>query len=139
MRRQREWAEQARLASRLAKLLDPDYIFWTAVDNEPWSLVHGIKRKERGIRAGVPDLLFWFRDPDTGSAISLAIELKSGDNKLSSKQRAVRDQMRAAGVKWFLCRSSEEVIDTLRAEGVPFRDDVQTSSQQPRISATMRF
>jgi hypothetical protein len=47
-----EWAEQAKLAARLTKMLDPTCVFWTAVDNQPWSKVAGIMRKRRGCRSG---------------------------------------------------------------------------------------
>lgn len=132
-RRQAEWQEQAKLATLLAKLLDPAYIFWTAVDNTPWSLPDGIRRKSRGIKRGVPDVLLWF------DGRTVAIEMKSQTGKLSREQREVRDAMQRVGIAWHLCRSAQEALDVLRAEGVPFRDDVQTSSQQPRISATMRI
>jgi hypothetical protein len=87
--RQWEWAEQTALAEQLAELLPPG-VFWTSIDNQPWSKAAGIMRKRRGCRAGTPDILLL-----CGRLIGL--ELKSLSGKVSGAQEEVRLQiLRAA-------------------------------------------
>jgi hypothetical protein len=72
------------------------------------------KMKAAGVRRGWPDLQFLFPD-----GVTRYIELKAGAS-LSPEQREFRD--RCAPHRIFaLCRSVDEVADTLRAWGVKLR------------------
>lgn len=113
--RQWEWAEQADLAERLAELLDPACVFWTAVDNQPWSKVAGILRKKRGVRPGIPDILVLYR----GKLIGL--ELKSRIGRVSEAQLAVRREMLLAGGMWWMVRGARSALVALHRSGVKFR------------------
>jgi hypothetical protein len=110
--RQWEWAEQSDLAARLAELLDPACVFWTAVDNQPWSKVAGILRKRRGCRSGTPDLLILHK----GKLIGL--EMKSRSGRVSRAQKEVRLEMLRAGGIWWLCRGARSGLVALHRSGV---------------------
>jgi hypothetical protein len=107
---------QTDLAAQLAELLDPARVFWTAVDNQPWSTVAGILRKRRGCRSGIPDLLVLFN----GKLIGL--ELKSIAGRVSAAQKAVRLELLCAGGLWFCCRTARSALAALARSGVPFRE-----------------
>jgi hypothetical protein len=113
--RQWEWAEQTDLAAQLAELLDPACVFWTAVDNQPWSKVAGILRKRRGCRSGTPDLLILHK----GKLIGL--EMKSRIGRVSRAQKEVRLEMLRAGGMWWLCRTARSALVALHRSGVSFR------------------
>jgi hypothetical protein len=113
--RQWEWAEQTALAAQLAELLDPAGVFWTAVDNQPWSKVAGILRKRRGCRSGTPDLLIL----NKGKLIGL--EMKSRIGRMSRAQKEVRLEILRAGGTWWLCRSARSALVALHRSGVRLR------------------
>ena len=77
--------------------------------------VEGGKRKRRGCRAGDPDLQF-----DYGRCV-FYIELKTRKGDLSTAQIAERERILASGGAWVLCRSLDDMIDTLRNWGFPLR------------------
>jgi len=111
--RQWEWAEQIALAEQLAELLPPG-VFWTSIDNQPWSKVAGIRRKRRGCRAGTPDILLL-----CGRLIGL--ELKSLSGRVSRAQEEVRLQILRAGGMWVMVRTARAALVALHRLGVPFR------------------
>lgn len=113
--RQWEWRLQVALAERLTELLDPSAVFWTSVDNQPWSLVSGIMRKKRGCRAGTPDVLL------VHNAKVIGLELKSLGGKLSPAQKEVRLEMLRAGGMWVMVRTARGALTALHRLGVPFR------------------
>jgi hypothetical protein len=113
--RQWEWAEQAKLAARLRKMLDPARVFWTAVDNQPWSKVAGIMRKRRGCRSGTPDLLILHK----GKLIGL--EMKSRIGRVSRAQKEVRLEMLRAGGMWWMARTARAALVALHRSGVGLR------------------
>jgi hypothetical protein len=115
-RQARQWerAVQIDLAAQLAEL-NPASVFWTAVDNQPWSKVAGILRKRRGCRCGVPDLLILHK----GTLIGL--ELKSRSGRVSRAQKEVRLEMLRAGGLWFLVRNTRGALVALNRCGIRFR------------------
>jgi hypothetical protein len=122
--RQWEWAEQTALAEQLADLLPPG-VFWSSVDNQPWSKVAGLLRKRRGVRAGMPDLLILFE----GRLIGL--EMKSLIGRLSSAQEEVRLQILRAGGMWFLVRTARAALVALHGVGIRFRRPWKTPVLEP--------
>ena len=112
--RQWEWAEQIELTVQLNELLGPD-VFWTAIDNQPWSKVAGILRKKRGVRSGMPDVLILYK------GMLIGLELKSPIGKLSWAQKEVRLEILRAGGKWWMARSARAALMALRLSGVAFR------------------
>jgi hypothetical protein len=113
--RQWEWEEQTVLTKQLSELLNADYIFWTAVENAPWSRLAGIMRRRRGCRSGVPDILL------VCNGKLIAIEVKSLFGRVSPAQREVRAEMVRAGAQWWLCRTATGALTALFRAGVPFK------------------
>ena len=113
--RQWEWTAQTDLAAQLAELLDPARVFWTSVDNQPWSKVAGMLRKRRGCRSGTPDILVLYQ----GKLIGL--ELKSLNGRVSKAQKEVRLEMLGAGGEWVMVRTARAALVALVRCGVRFR------------------
>lgn len=111
---QREWTAQKLDNAFLGKAL-PDDAYFTAIDHaRKMSLVAGKQRKDRGLKAGIPDWLIVWR------GITLWIERKEGSS-LSGPQQATRDALRANGHLWELARSLDDVEAACRAAGIPLR------------------
>jgi len=100
----------------LAKTLPPN-VEWTAnAAGVPVHIRTANMMKAAGVRRGWPDLQFLFPD-----GVTRFVELKAGAS-LSSEQRAFRDRCQAIRPDlWAVCRSVDEVADTLRAWGVRLR------------------
>jgi hypothetical protein len=98
----------------------PPSILWTAsLTGVNLSMRARTKAKAAGVKRGFPDLQFVFPD-----GITRYIELKAGAG-LSPEQRAFRDHcqgVRPAVDIWEVCRSIDEVADTLRRWGARLRD-----------------
>jgi hypothetical protein len=111
----REWREQQRLCLLLSTWL-PDDAFWTAIDTVARSATAGAMRKRRGVKAGLCDVLIWYRGR------TYCIELKGPYGQCRPAQRVVREQMLRAGVSgfWF-CRTAESVLAVLVDNGVKLR------------------
>jgi len=111
----REWREQIKLKSLLDTWL-PDDAFWTSIDTIARSQVAAAMRKRRGVRAGLCDVIVWYRGR------TYCIELKGPYGQCRPAQRLVREQMLRAGVSgfWF-CRTAESVLVVLADNGVKFR------------------
>jgi hypothetical protein len=111
--RREEWRTQTVVAELLKRHL-PVGCFASALDNTPRSARAGQLAKLRGTRAGIPDWVFIWR----GEIIW--VELKSCRGIASKIQRQVRDELLAAGVKfWFLTRSPRACLLALHLAGVP--------------------
>ncbi|MGH7119557.1 MAG: VRR-NUC domain-containing protein [Acetobacteraceae bacterium] len=114
---QREHLFQKELAEVLARRLPPG-CWWTAVDEgglrRPWIAK---ARRERGCRAGAPDLLLLWRGKLTG------IELKVPGNRPSQSQRAMREEILDARGRWFCCYSVQAVLQVLKRLRVPLLPD----------------
>jgi hypothetical protein len=70
--------------------------------------------KAMGVRAGVPDLLIWAQGGG-----HFAIELKAETGRLSPAQADWHATMANLGHRVYVCRSIEDVENSLRAEAVP--------------------
>jgi hypothetical protein len=66
------------------------------------------KRRERGVKPGIPDYLFWHR------ARAFAIELKVGDNKLDDDQRTFATSFIHADCFFKVCWTKDQVFETVR-------------------------
>lgn len=100
----------------LTRALPPDAIH-TSVDAGQGRMdpIAGAHRRERGCRAGWPDLQIIWRGQFHG------IELKGPKGRLSDNQVAVAEAIITAGGWWAECRSVEEVEATLRSWAIPLR------------------
>lgn len=95
----------------------PPAIDWTAnAAGVPVHIRTANMMKAAGVRRGWPDLQFLFPD-----GVTRYIELKAGAS-LSSEQRAFRHRCQSIRSDiWAVCRSVDEVADTLRAWGARLR------------------
>jgi hypothetical protein len=73
-------------------------------------------RKRRGVKAGLSDVLIWYRGR------TYCIELKGPYGQCRPAQRLVREQMLRAGIKaWWQCRTAESAMWAIAKSGVKFR------------------
>jgi hypothetical protein len=90
-------------------------------------------RKRRGVKAGLSDVIIWYRGR------TVCVELKGPYGQCRPAQRLVREQMLRAGIKaWWQCRTAESAMWALRKSGIKFRvivnDDGSTETwQQPEL------
>jgi hypothetical protein len=76
-------------------------------------------QKQRGVRAGMPDVAVLHR---RGSRIKIVfIELKSKRGVVSDNQKQVRVELLRVGCKWWLARSARAALTALHRSGVVFR------------------
>ena len=126
MRRAGSHAERRthiRLARLLDYYLDHSRVFWTSIENRPVSAVSGKYQKLMGVRAGVPDVLVFYRG-ETGIVI-VWVELKSRSGSFTTVQHQVCKELLAAGALYFAARSARAVLAALLRAGVPFRHEWQ--------------
>lgn len=81
--------------------------------------------KRSGLKAGMPDILLFFKSRCYG------IELKTGKNALSPDQKETISQLGYAGVPVWVCRSVEDVISVLRIVKLPMRPLAGGDQWQP--------
>lgn len=113
-RAQREWQAQKADNAFLSKAL-PFGAFYTAIDHaRKMTKQHGKQRKDRGIKAGLPDWLIVY------DGITLWIERKAGSS-LSEHQHVTREYLVKNGHRWALARSTEEIEIACREAGIPLR------------------
>lgn len=93
----------------------PELIF-THPANQGRSASEGAKLKRMGVRSGVPDLLFWWKDELR--IASGAIELKASTGSLSPEQKQFRNDFVNAGGAYGICRTVAEVRDMLTSWGL---------------------
>jgi hypothetical protein len=87
-------------------------LIWTHCANQGRSPREGHKLKRMGVRAGVSDFVFWW--PSNAAAI----ELKSPTGTSSPAQKKFRAEFEAIGGKYAVCKTGEEVRDTLISWGL---------------------
>ena len=75
-----------------------------------------------GYRPGTPDMVVIYR-PSSGPIV-IWLELKSAKGTLSKAQEQCRKDLIAAGCKWALCRTLDDVERALRRFGLPLRASV---------------
>jgi hypothetical protein len=128
----REWREQIKLKFLLDTWL-PDDAFWTATDPVARSATAGAMRKRRGVKAGLSDVIIWYRGR------TVCVELKGPYGQCRPAQRLVREQMLRAGIKaWWQCRTAESAMWAIAKSGLKFRaivheDGSLESWQQPPL------
>jgi VRR-NUC domain len=121
-----EWQQQVLLSKLLDRWLDPACSVWTATDPVASSATAGAMRKKRGVQAGVPDTLVWYRGK------SITIEMKSPGGKTSDSQRAFRERLLRARVRWWVCCSANAAMVALRRSGVRFREIIREDGRVER-------
>ena len=76
-----------------------------------------------GYKSGTPDMLVIYK-PGAWITGVIWLELKSATGRLSKAQELCRDDLVAAGCKWALVRSLDDVERALKRFGVPLRASV---------------
>lgn len=110
-----EHEAQIACARMLAQVLRPD-VCWTAVDHaNARDKLTGAIRKARGVKAGIPDFLFWHYGR------GFAIEFKRADGVLSDAQRAFLRTLIGAEVEVAVCWNSVQVFQKVVEWGLARR------------------
>ena len=112
-----EHALQERVAGSLQVAL-AGVAWWSGIDHGAGKMGKAAagRRKVRGVKAGIPDIVVLF----CGRLIGIELK-RAGGGAQSPEQRALEVEWRAQGAGYCVARSLAEVEAALRAEGVPIR------------------
>jgi hypothetical protein len=110
----------------LDRLLDPQRVFWTSIDNRPISRLSGFLAKQRGVRPGLPDIMCI---PSLGHPVF--VELKSKAGHANKAQKGVREELGRVGCRWFMARSARAALVALLRAGVPLREPWEAPRLEP--------
>lgn len=113
MRRQFEAAFQQEVVWYLQTFLQDRAFFFSVPNEGRRSLVNGAQLKRMGLRSGVADIVVVW------DGKVFFIELKAGKNKQTDAQIAFHHDCIVANTPYAVCRTLEEVVAYLRANGVP--------------------
>lgn len=112
----------AAVAQFLRLTLRPPTV-WTTFPAGGGGLERGRMLARLGLRPGIPDILVWHPAPSAAegarSVIMVGLELKTDIGRQSVVQRTVEEDFGAAGARYALCRSVDDVQAALVAAGVP--------------------
>jgi hypothetical protein len=118
-----ERVAQCECTQMLERVLLPDVV-WTAIDHShslnmeigrngrPIGIQEVVRRKKQGVKAGIPDYLFWYR------ARSFAIEFKIGDGRLSDAEKTFLRGLIREGTFCRVCWGSTQVMNTVWGWGL---------------------
>ena len=98
----------------LCLVLAPTVVAWST-ENRRNGLLEGVRRRLRGMIAGVPDMVFHWQG---GIAY---VELKVPGGRPSEAQVRLQARLRAIGVPVAVCTSLDQVLAFLRDCGCPMR------------------
>lgn len=111
----REEDLQRQVADYLDRFLPDDSLWWHTPNGSERNRAVAAKLKSHGVKPGVPDVtVLWRGRP-------IFIELKTARGSLQPDQRTWRDRLTEQGVPWALCRSLDEVVAFLVAQGLPMK------------------
>lgn len=117
-RAQPEAALQRAVCQFLKHALDKGVV-WLHPANERSNRIEAMRLSRMGVEPGVADLLFlWYEGHG-------AIELKAPRGYLSQAQKAWRKKYEETGGLYSVCRSVEEVQDTLELWRLPLKASVR--------------
>lgn len=134
------------VASYLDRVLLAREAFWTTFPSGGYALnrVAAAHLKQRGLKAGMPDLFIWYANVRSGEDFwpyrCLGIELKRARKYQSPSQLFVAKKLSEMGVPVVVCRCIEDVAKELQIYGVPTREsknyEVTHNRDLPRIDLT---
>lgn len=93
----------------------PQNAYAMSHENRGNNPIEGHRRKMRGCLAGWPDLQVIY-----GGQHHL-IEIKTAKGRVSKVQNYTHERLKRAGADVAVCRSVDEVLEHLKARGVPLR------------------
>ena len=99
----------------LQKVLHPGVVAYS-LENRHVGAVEGSMRRERGVKAGIPDMIFHW--PHGWCAY---IEIKPPKCYPTRSQKHMHELLRTAGIAVGVCHSISEVLIFLRDQGCPLR------------------
>lgn len=123
---------EAQLHKAVAKFLAaalPPEVAWTTFPAGGGGKVRGAQLKERGLRAGWPDIQLIVGGSFVG------IELKTPRGKIEPHQDECHAAIRKAGGYVFTCRSMEGVAAVLRGLGVQLSARVMAGGGWAKVAA----
>lgn len=95
----------------------PQLLYWHTPNGGKRNPREAARFRKMGVKAGVADIVLFWKDehqPKWG-----AIELKAGKNSQTKEQGVFQYRCQWVGGFYTICRSLEEVIETLRQWRVP--------------------
>jgi hypothetical protein len=110
--------------ARMQRILLRSGVCWTAIDHghtfdktlgrhgKPIGLIEAQKRKARGVRAGIPDFLYWHQGR------GYAIERKVAGGVISDEQKQFQAELVEAGIPVAVCWTQKEICDALEGWGL---------------------
>ncbi|MEE8607189.1 MAG: hypothetical protein V3S55_06280 [Nitrospiraceae bacterium] len=134
-RQQPEQIFQRQVAQFLTLALPTPEAWFTTIPAGGGGKTRGAILKGMGYKAGTPDMLVIYRRgllqtsaTGPGSRLSettvIWLEFKAPNKWPTKVQKQCRDDLIAAGCKWALCRTLEDVERALRHFGMPLRATV---------------
>ena len=127
-----------KLACAIADYLDrcaPSLPFTHVPLGEHRNAVTGARLKRMGTKRGWPDYVC----PVPPHGRLLAMELKAEGGRQSPDQKAVQAQLEAAGARYVVIRSLDDLRQTLAEEGVPTREAPGGTADATAISKIPAF
>lgn len=114
-----EHALHCAVARFLDVVIHPPF-YWTSIDAGAGKMspIAAAKRKARGVKRGIPDILVMGPGPNV-----LWIELKRKGGTLTPEQKAFAEAMHACQAWTVLCRSVEEVAGALEFVRMKRKDE----------------
>ena len=97
------------------RLAEPPGFFWTSIENRGEGQREGARRKRRGCRAGVPDILTIYQGR------VLFLEVKTPKGRLSPNQKERIPEIELAGARVVIVRSVDDIFEALKEAGVPVK------------------
>ncbi|MGQ3040562.1 MAG: VRR-NUC domain-containing protein [Brevundimonas sp.] len=102
--------------ARLLPIVAPDLLWWHTPNGGYRHPREARKLKDMGVRPGVADLVLILP-----GNIAAFIELKVGRNPQTDAQKSFQSQCEARGLAYAICKTVDDVLNTLRSWGVPLR------------------
>lgn len=96
-------------------LAEPPGFFWASIENRNNGRNEGGRRKRRGCKAGIPDILTIYQGR------VLFLEVKTPKGRLHDSQRERIPEIEQAGAGVVIVRSVDDVFHALTRTGVPVR------------------
>lgn len=100
-------------------LCAPDGLFWTSIENRQCGPIEGQQRKERGCKAGVPDIYCCWDSRSMWLEVKLPKAPRQSEGKQSKIQLLRAAEIVKAGGSVVVVRSIDDVQKALRKFGVP--------------------
>ncbi|MCX8667064.1 VRR-NUC domain-containing protein [Acetobacteraceae bacterium B3987] len=110
--------QEDRLHNQIAaylKLAELPGFFWSSIENRNNGRNEGGRRKRRGCKAGIPDILTIYQ----GRVLFLEVKVPKGRLHESQKERIPEIEQAGAGVA--IVRSVDDVFHALKEAGVPVK------------------